>query len=294
MNQEGTNVATKASKAITVEVVAVTTKQAREWLENNHVNRNLRPKVVDAYRRDMEAGRWEFTAEPIQISRTGALINGQHRLLALSEAKGVRSLDFVVASGLSDEAQAMMDQGVSRKIADALTITHGHVKNLTLVSAITRWTCLQPQAGPHMSKAAFNGKVSAAEALQVYSAEMDLLNESAYHAAYLRHSLMVSPTAIGYSWSQLARVDESATNEFFSAMVDMEWSLPNDPRKAALRRLHALKRDVDFKTGLESGVIVVSVLTRAWNTWRKGEELDTIHIKGKGSQRGIVPPVTPI
>jgi hypothetical protein len=106
----------------------ITPAEAKELLEENRVNRKLRPGVVEAYRRDMEEGRWGDTGEPIQISRTGGLMNGQHRMTALA-GSSCEGVEFLVVRGLDDAAQTMMDQGAQRGVADALKISQGHIKN---------------------------------------------------------------------------------------------------------------------------------------------------------------------
>lgn len=273
----------------------ITPAMAAEWTggDRNHVNRRVRPKVVNAYRRDMENDRWQATGEAIKLSRTGALLDGQHRLLALAEAEGVRHIQMLVVSGLPDNAQAVMDQGVARSIRDALTLEHGHVKNITIVSGVSRWLVLAPDAGK-LTPSSLRNKVTAAEAMDVFNQDTDLIVEAAFWAQKLRARVLGSPTAIGYAFVQFAKVDKSAAEEFFEGIFDMNWSLQfglHDPRKAALTRLQLMHRDPDVKTSLETGVMSVSVLTRAWNLWRKGEGIDVIGVRTK---TGIVLPVTPV
>lgn len=280
----------KAESVAKVEIRNLSPKDAAELLESNEVNRNIRSKLVNAYRADMEAGRWSFTAEPVQISRTGRLLNGQHRLTALAGAKGVVGLDFVVATGLTDESQAVMDQGAPRSIKDALILTHGHIKNVTVASGVTRWLCLVPNVGPEMNTNDLrNRKVTAAEAMETFTESGDEIVLACQHAVAVRDVLFGSPTATAYTWLQLARVDEEKATEFFHGMIDMEFALGNDPRKAAMRRLQALHREE--KTSLETGVILVSVLTRAWNDWRQGKQVETYLTR---SRFGVIAPVKPI
>jgi hypothetical protein len=276
--------------AVDIEVVKVTKAQAKEWLERNEVNRPLRNRVVAAYRRDMEDGHWSFTAEPVQISRTGRLLNGQHRLTAFVTSKGVRHLELLVASGLPDETQSMMDQGVARRLTDALAMSHGHVKNVTLVASISRWMTLAPEITPQMTHSSLRGKVTTAEALSTFEKNEDIAT-AAERAVTYRNYIDGSPTAIGYTWLHLNRANATACNEFFAGMADMEWQWKNDPRKAALRRLQVIHRDGDVKTSLETGVMMISLLTRAWNYWRKEEEVESLIVR---SRSGLIPPVTPI
>lgn len=279
---------TTPTKPVTVEdvqILDVTPDMAREWLENNEVNRNIRRKLVDAYRRDMEAGRWAFTAEPVQISRSGRLLNGQHRLSALSEAKGIDSLRMVVATGLADQAQQLMDQGTSRNTRDALIMEHGHVKNVALVASLCRWLAAAPDLDPKLSANALRFKITAAEQIEVYRNHREVIDHVVSRANHFREHIPGSPTAIAYAYYHMMQVDGSAAEEFFAGMLDMEWAWKNDPRKAALRRLQVMFREEP--TSMETGIMLVSVLSRAWNAWRKQEEVETILVR---SRAGIIPP----
>jgi hypothetical protein len=79
-----------------------------------------------------------------------------------------------------------------------------------------------------------------------------------------------------------------ACTEFFAGMKDMEWTWKNDPRKAALKRMQMMYREMENRATQETGVMQISVLSRAWNAWRKGEELESILVKNRA---GIIPPV---
>lgn len=280
----------RAGKAVESEIVDVTPEMAAEWLKDTTINRHLRPKVVAAYRRDMEHGRWEFTGEAIQRSASGALLNGQHRLTALAEAEGVKSVQMLVVSGLPDRSQTLMDQGIPRSFRDAMVMEHGHVKNITTVSSICRWMVLCPEAGK-MNPSVMRNKVSAAEAVDMYGEAPEIFTRAGEEATLMRRYMLGSPTAVGYSFVQMFKADGSDTVEFFAGMRDMEWSMPNDPRKAALRRMQLIHGDEGIKTTIETGVMLVSVLTRAWNLWRKKEEVDTLNVKNRS---GLILPVDPI
>src|SRR5262245_26525176 len=47
------------------------------------LNRDINEGRVAAYGTDMEKGKWWFTPDPIVVTDTGEIINGQHRLLAV-------------------------------------------------------------------------------------------------------------------------------------------------------------------------------------------------------------------
>lgn len=103
-------------------VVTVTPTMARDWLTRNLNNRRPVPTTVARYRNDMADGRWMFAADPIRFDQFGNLIDGQHRLMALSQLDDDFALDFLVVTKLDTASQMVMDQGRIRMTADQLTI----------------------------------------------------------------------------------------------------------------------------------------------------------------------------
>lgn len=122
--------------ATTVQVRTVTPDIATDWLKSNSNNRNIRTAVVEKYRSDMAAGRWTFAGDPIRFDTTGQLIDGQHRLTAISRMPDDFSIDMVIITGLADKAQHVMDQGSKRTGGDQLKIAG--VKNSSLVASAVR------------------------------------------------------------------------------------------------------------------------------------------------------------
>lgn len=278
------------NRLIRAEIERITPAQAKELLAANRVNRRPRQGVVAAYRRDMEQGRWGMTGEPLQISRTGGLLNGQHRMLALAEA-AVEWVEFMVVRGLADEAQTLMDQGATRGAVDALLLRHGHIKNRTVVASVARWMVAHPDPGVPGMIVNLKRKVSAAEIVAVYSDNPDI-QEAADMAVSFKGHIPGSASAIAYAWLQLNRIDPIACNEFFGAIVDMAFSASGDPRKAALKRLQVLAGDSESRGDKTTSVAVISILTRAWNAWRKGEHVD--QILARNSKGQIIEPVQPV
>ncbi len=72
---------------MTVQRVYVTPTLAAQWLSSNHDENRIirRPKVISAME-DMKGGRWKFTHQGICFDGSGVLIDGQHRLTAITEA----------------------------------------------------------------------------------------------------------------------------------------------------------------------------------------------------------------
>lgn len=263
-------------QTINYEVRTVTPEEAAELLGSNQVNRRIRKRHVEAYAEDMAAGRWRMTGEPIKVSRTGRLLDGQHRLSAIIEA-GV-PVELLFVTGLADDDQMFMDQGASRTASD--TIKMMGITNAAWSTSIARWVHLAPVPGPNL-QSDLKHKVSTATIVQTIEDHPEV--ETAAHMYnMMKNHIPGSPTALAYCWYVFHHIDPEATSEFFRGMIEMDFVALNDPRKAVLRALRNVTADPKYGS-TERGTIVVSVLTRAWNLWRKGGEIQTLRIHdGKG------------
>lgn len=117
--------------------VTVTPDMAAEWLEKNTNNRILNNHRVRRYAEDMASGNWRVTGDAIRFSKSGKLLDGQHRLWACVEADA--EFQTVVYTGLPEDSQILMDQGMARSKGSQLTL-RGYKHGALLASAtITVW-----------------------------------------------------------------------------------------------------------------------------------------------------------
>lgn len=101
------------------ELINITPAIASMWLIMNTSNRPLRRTVVEGLKAAFKRGEYVATHQGIGFSESGVLLDGQHRLTAISELRD-GSFPMLVTSGLPDEAFQAMDIGVKRTAADAL------------------------------------------------------------------------------------------------------------------------------------------------------------------------------
>lgn len=99
----------------------VTPSMAKAILEKNISNRNVRQLKVNQYADEMNSGRWkEDTFEFIKISKSGNLIDGQHRLLAIIKAN--TSISMQIAYNVPDDVYSVLDTGINRNTGDVFKI----------------------------------------------------------------------------------------------------------------------------------------------------------------------------
>lgn len=108
-------------------IVEITPRIAREWLKANTQNRPLRPSHVETLRSSFERGEYVQTHQGIAFSDEGVLIDGQHRLTAISLLPDGYSFPMLVTRGLDrDTAFPVVDAvQAKRTTSDVLGVDRG-------------------------------------------------------------------------------------------------------------------------------------------------------------------------
>ena len=100
--------------------VFMTADVAQAILDRNKDNRPIRWDAVTRFASLMEEGRWKLTTDAIGIDAHGRVVNGQHRLEALTRT--CEPQPFLVKVDVDPDAFAVIDSGRPRTPADALHI----------------------------------------------------------------------------------------------------------------------------------------------------------------------------
>lgn len=257
----------------TAKVVTITPKMASDWIAKNNRNRNIRSSLVNLYARDMSTKNWQFTGEAIKFDLDGNLLDGQHRLLAIVKA-GV-SIPMLVIRELHHEAQSVMDSGAKRSAGDALGL-RGH-KNATTVAAIARFALILD------GRVERGNAVSHSEIGEWVDANPNVV-EAASFAMHARTSIDLRPSVTGLAWLILSQVDPHACGDFFEALMNQSTSGKGDPRSTLLRRIaHARRSGERLSANAQLQFVI-----RAWNSWRKNEQLHVLKVRSGDTKGGIV------
>lgn len=113
----------------------ITKKKADAMLLNNKQNRPISDKNLSAILVEMERGNFKITGESIKFSKNGSLLDGQHRLTAISKS-GIE-MNMLIVRGLDDDAFKYIDTGKTRTAADVLGIEN--VKNPSRIAAMIKF-----------------------------------------------------------------------------------------------------------------------------------------------------------
>lgn len=258
-------------------VVEVDPTTASAWLQHNTHNRSMREDAVSALARDMAAGRWQYTGESVKFSTSGRLLDGQHRLAAIVQAKV--AVPILVVPGLPDEAQDVMDTGAKRTASDVLDLA-GEL-NPTLLAAAVRLAIIYERGN-------LTGRiqqVTHSEVLGWLSANPAI--RDAVAAARNFAAIPLSGAMIAFGLWRLRLVDREAADEFFTDLAQMRTEGKGDPRAALLQRLNAARSSRENLTRPAQ----VSLLFRAWNAVRRGQPVTLLKVAYSGGAVDIPQPV---
>lgn len=106
--------------AIETMELSITPERAYQWLERNANNRPIRMPHIKNLARQMALGRWELSPEPVVFAKSGRLLDGQHRLMAVIESGA--TIRATVALVENEDVFRVLDQGVNRSNSDIMGI----------------------------------------------------------------------------------------------------------------------------------------------------------------------------
>lgn len=250
-----------------IQQVKVTPHGAEAILKMNTGNRKLRSSRVKQYAEQMKRGQWLESGDPIRISKSGVLLDGQHRLTAIVES-GV-SIDCVVISELDDEAYTVIDTGLGRKAADV--VTHMGVQNAHTVAAIAKLV-IGVRAGISPNDTAGMSLVTRVDIADFVKNNEDLVHNAAIIGNTMFKDAGGRATAWGALW--IFALDAGRPTEasrFFEAVRSGANLSENDP-SLALRNWIAKncgRRQRNFNTGSQCGTFVMAFNDYVANKPRK-------------------------
>lgn len=261
---------------ITYRVVTMTPELASTLLRLNDGNRNRSDGVVSAYRADMRRHQWVYAADPIRISRTNRLIDGQHRCTAMAEQPEGTTEDFLVVTGLDDDVQLVLDQGKKRSAADQLTLNG--VKNATMVAATARLV-IRMQTG----RMFMDNKIAAEE--YTTSQVLDWVDDNPESVAIIQRladpaaNCLMSPSCVTTLAVLAAQTDPDAVITFVHRLADGANLASGDPILALRNR--NIKYSAEHRR--DSQRDQVGILIKAWNAWISGKRLSKIQLPKGGT-----------
>jgi hypothetical protein len=250
--------------------VTITPERARDLLARNPNNRNMSKPLARKYASDMKDGLWQYNGDPIRVSKSGDLLDGQHRLEACVIA-GV-PFDAELIEGLSVEIMPTIDSGRRRSAGDALHImTGGSAQNNAGLAASTRqvlnYVCgfapNQPQSTPAIIRM-INRYPEIGDAYRLGMRCKGVLTPGPLGAV-----LFIGQRAPTMGDRAVSFVEGVSTGQNLDA---------GDPR-LAVREAFINRRTTAPGVRLPELIWCFIATARAWNAWATGQELERLSVR---------------
>jgi hypothetical protein len=237
---------------------------AEDYLKTNTNNRTIRDYKIMAYARTMQAGDWVPHISRIVIDEDGALVDGQHTLLAIIESN--TTIGVILQTGVDPHARDIIDTGISRSLDDSIRMqnfTH-HTERATASRLLTAYA-RNPKG--FLIHSRFELKVDRDYELKMHDKWDPLLVQRLDHPAVRDADIL--PMSLG-SWVGVAVIldaggDPDWTSEFLSKMGTGVGLSKGDP---ALKSRNAI---VPINTNDRNRrSTIFNLVWRGWNEVIKG------------------------
>jgi hypothetical protein len=259
----------------TYEVTAITPAMAKEWLQRNTHNRNLRERVVNGYATDMASGAWLEDGQSIKFAADGTLLDGQHRLAAIVQS-GV-TIRLLVVRDLPNHTQDTMDTGAKRTMADVLKL-RGEAHVVILAAALLR-VAKWKQGYRKNLKRGGNATVTNRQLLEILN-EHPELRRSAEIAERVRSVIALNGSTAALCHWLFNSIDKSDCAYFFARLGDGVGLDGEDPIYALRRALANLAN----QQGRPDETHVNALVIKAWNLFREGKTVQILVWRAGGAK----------
>jgi hypothetical protein len=287
-------------------IITVTPDMADAWLDLNEHNRRLRPEAVAGWAVDMSFKDWKLNGETVKFTKSGRLIDGQHRLSAIITSG--EPMETFVAIGLDEDVQSTVDIGRQRSFGDVLKL-RGE-KNAPKLASVTRrvylWR-LNTERGQNLDEV---GEVLAAASVAEHAADKERLDGKHHYqrrpgnVAYLtrghvkptvtqmlelldgpenerlhtavrmgmwgQRELNISAGMLGLVYYVVERVDTEDAKIFTERFYEGDDLKKGDPIRALRRAVMGRKL---YQYVREE--VTLAMAFKAWNRWRDGIPMET-------------------
>ena len=248
----------------------ITPDIAQKMLEKNTINRKLNEHYVAQYAMEMSRGTFIGHVNIIIISRTGDLLDGQHRLAAIVRSK--KSVEMLVMRNAPPDAMKVLDTGKNRTAGDVLHIEG--VENADGIAAMIRFI-IQIQRGQWSDASTRTTRganaITHTDVSAFASENMDSLNES--YAVGFNKENKIFPKSIMSGFHYIIKgYNKNLANEFFEKLI-----YGNDLSTGSPIRLFRDKLIADLRSRKKMPIKDrLALFIKTWNFFKRNEKVQAL------------------
>lgn len=236
--------------------------------DGENLNRPLSAARVSDYCRQIDDGLWVHTGQPIIISKSGRLLDGQHRLHAIIQSN--RAVNIDVRFGAPDDAFSVIDIGKPRSVADIFSIHK--VKDPSLMAAATRWVLAIENDEIHGKNTHdFRTKLNPGEYYEEFISRKKLDDSRRIAWLFKRERLLQPALAVALHYL-CSRRNPTLADEFFENIAGGFGF--KSKRSADYTLYRKLVKNLGATEKLPAFVLAAFVV-KGWNAFRDGRNFTT-------------------
>lgn len=257
-----------SKKRPSAEVVTLTPALAGLLVEEsrNPVNRPFGRYNLETLKADVANKRWEFNGESIVISKTGLLLDGQHRCATVI-ATGI-PIETVIVFGPRDEARYTIDIGKPKTAANFLHMK-GRTDTTNMASMVSM--LLQYRKAGNLN----HGYVRPTKTEIVEAVEsLPGLQHSVNIVQGATKRRLGSRSVLAFCHYVFARRSNRETaDEFVTRLIDGDGLRRGNPIYYCRDRLIGMDRGARSDSRVE-------LIFKCWNAWRQGQSITHCKLTG--------------
>jgi len=245
-------------------IIVITPAKAKKYLEQNIGNRPLKKTHVRFLKGEIEKGNWKCNGESIKIGKNKQIIDGQHRLSAIVEAK--KSIKTVVMTGLDPDVFDTIDTGKNRSPGDTFALMgEKNVNQLAaLIKSLHRYYDLDWKKAHHISNTEFE------KLLERWPDTRQIVRNPT-----LRAPGLIPARCIHLCYYVCRRKNKDQALEFMTKLCN-----GNDiPARSPIMALRNKIMDGKLKGMRMDPDLLIALIFKSWNYYREGKSTTRLTYK---------------
>lgn len=262
------------------EEVLITPDMAAAMLEAESAtgikNRPINRRAVARYAEEMKAGEWELQYDPIIVSKSGFVMDGQHRLHAII-ASGT-SQWFLIARDAEERLITKIGVGNKRTPGDVLDML-GYANSKDLAAILKLLHSYYRNGSVHIK----SDKRPEPHEYETLAKKYPAAQQAASYARSHSRAACLKPSILGMMWYLFGQISQDDRNDFFGRLVSGLGLEDGSPILVLKNRLiEAMRARSSQSLQAHDGDAALVVITiKAWNAYRKDDTIKVLRYNRK-------------
>lgn len=249
----------------TSELTVISVAMAKKWLESNHDNRSISIINLKGVTQSMRRNDWAITGESVKFTKSGKLIDGQHRLQGIINSG--KPQEIFVTKGLEENVFKYLDTGRKRTASDVLGIEG--FPNSKKIAAIARFI-INFEAGQYgyaaHNKVSSKIRISNADISKFVTRHKSKVYDSLEYG-FNKQNNVVSGVLLSAMHYVLNKINSVQADDFCWKLASGE----NLTKESPIYVLRTLLFE-NIRSRRKIGALEkIALISKAWNAYRKNQ-----------------------